>query len=119
MTSHLVTLGLVGGLVVAKVPQKLQTQAEVIATKTSLHAIAHTVHLHAALNDGNFNTNDMRSFVQDEMKREDGKRPDLDAWGRPLQFAARGRYITVISAGPDGQTGTADDIKSQIDVYNY
>jgi hypothetical protein len=119
MTSHLVTLGLVSGLVVAKVPQKLQTQAEVMATKNSMHAIAHTIHLHAALNDGDFNTSDMRTFVQQEMKREDGKRPDLDAWGHPLQFAARGRYVTIVSAGPDGQTGTADDIKNRVDVYNY
>ena len=119
MTSQILALGLVGGLVAAEVPQKIQTKTEIFATKASIGAIARTIHLHAAVYDGEFNTNDMSRFVQQEMRRQDGQRSDLDAWGNPLQFTTNGRYVVVISAGPDKTIGNSDDIKRRIDILNY
>lgn len=36
--------------------------------------------------------------------------PGTDAWGRPFSYASQGADYTLISAGPDGNLGTRDDI---------
>ena len=33
-----------------------------------------------------------------------------DAWGNTMSYASDGRSYSVVSAGPDGETGTPDDI---------
>lgn len=40
-----------------------------------------------------------------------GKEIPEDSWGNAFWFSALGTNITIISAGPDGKPGTADDIQ--------
>ena len=35
-----------------------------------------------------------------------------DAWSQPFQYVNNGETIDIISAGPDKQAGTADDISN-------
>jgi hypothetical protein len=35
----------------------------------------------------------------------------IDPWGNPLRYSARGDQVEVWSNGPDGQSGTTDDIR--------
>jgi len=42
-----------------------------------------------------------------------GKLPN-DGWGKPFAYALVGDAPTVVSAGPDGQAGTADDVGAEV-----
>lgn len=33
-----------------------------------------------------------------------------DSWGTPFSYSKQGKRVKIISAGPDGETGTDDDI---------
>jgi hypothetical protein len=36
--------------------------------------------------------------------------PAEDGWGQTMSYASDGRTYSIVSAGPDGETGTADDL---------
>ena len=36
--------------------------------------------------------------------------PAEDAWGNTMSYASDGRSYSIVSAGPDGETGTPDDL---------
>jgi hypothetical protein len=36
--------------------------------------------------------------------------PAEDGWGQTMSYASDGRTYSVVSAGPDGETGTPDDL---------
>lgn len=36
--------------------------------------------------------------------------PESDAWGNVMSYRSDGRSYTIVSAGPDGSSGTGDDI---------
>jgi hypothetical protein len=41
------------------------------------------------------------------------RRPPVDPWGNPYRFAIEGGEASVVSAGPDGEVGTADDVHAE------
>jgi len=61
------------------------------------------------------------SWVRQHVRVRGNIRGDagLDPWGIPYRGTLVGRTLNIVSAGPDRQFGTKDDIKNGQDVYAY
>lgn len=53
-----------------------------------------------------------RTFVRSQFQTR-GRDPSLDFWGRPYHYSyhGEGRSFRITSFGPDGATGTSDDLQ--------
>ncbi|MEI8352424.1 MAG: type II secretion system major pseudopilin GspG [bacterium] len=106
-------LGILAGVAVVSLKGRTKT-ASIAATRTSIQAIGTAIDTYevdngiypASLqslltkgNESNWNGPYMR----------DGRMPK-DAWGNDFSYSLQSDSYKLISAGPDGQTGSADDI---------
>jgi len=95
---------MVGGVAVALLPQ-LQ-KARIKATATDAQGLRSAVMLYVADNPRGCPT------VEDLVSERylDGSRRTTDAWDTPFQISCEDGDIAVVSAGPDLQFNTEDDI---------
>jgi prepilin-type N-terminal cleavage/methylation domain-containing protein len=95
---------MVGGVAVALLPQ-LQ-KARIKATATDAQGLRSAVMLYVADNPRACPT------VEDLVSERylDGSRRTTDAWDTPFQISCEDGDIAVVSAGPDLQFNTEDDI---------
>lgn len=111
-------LGVLATVVVVNVSGRREP-AMIRATRASIAAVATAVDLYEV------DTGRRPSSIQDLLR--DSGAPNwngpyirggtpLDAWGSPIELRISGGSYVVVSAGPDMQMGTSDDITShQID----
>ncbi|MGZ3691639.1 MAG: hypothetical protein ACXVAX_09055 [Pseudobdellovibrio sp.] len=60
------------------------------------------------------------AYVRANIKTQDGKPGrdfSKDMWNTPYKLEIKGRIATVVSAGPDKQFGTKDDVRASTDIY--
>ena len=81
------------------------------ATRTSITAIEQAVQIFAMRHNGKLPDS------LDELTVGTDDKPGLlkegalnDSWGTPFQYTKTGKKFKIVSAGPDGEAGTADDI---------
>lgn len=81
------------------------------ATRTSITAIEQAVQIFAMRHNGKL------PDQLEELTQSTDDAPGLlkegalnDSWGSPFTYTKTGKKFKVISAGPDGETGTEDDI---------
>lgn len=81
------------------------------ATRTSITAIEQSVQVFAMRHNGKLPDS------LDELTVGTDDAPGLlkegalnDSWGVPFQYTKQGKKIKIISAGPDGEYGTDDDL---------
>jgi general secretion pathway protein G len=106
-------LGILAGVAVVSLKGRTKT-ASIAATRTSIQAIGTAIdtyevdngiypaslqNLLTKANESNWNGPYMR----------DGRMPK-DTWGNDFSYSLQGDSYKLTSAGPDGQTGSADDI---------
>ena len=93
-----------GGVAVALLPRL--EEARIKSTKTDAQALRSAVMLYVADNPRGCPT------VEDLVSERylDGSRRTADAWDTPFQIACEDGEIIVISAGPDLEFNTEDDI---------
>lgn len=121
----LLVLAILGVLMAMVVPGLLgqQKQANIDATKVSIHNLEQALKLYALNHDGEFPSSGdgLQALINapagDNKWRgpylDKGKLPD-DAWGNPLQYSYPGQHNAnspdISSWGPDKTAGTDDDI---------
>lgn len=93
-----------GGVAVALLPRL--EEARIKSTKTDAQALRSAVMLYVADNPRGCPT------VEDLVNERylDGSRRTADAWDTPFQIACEDGDIIVVSAGPDLEFNTEDDI---------
>ena len=81
------------------------------ATRTSITAIEQAVQIFAMRHNGKLPDS------LDELTAGTDDAPGLlkegalnDSWGTPFQYTKTGKKFKIVSGGPDGETGTEDDI---------
>jgi general secretion pathway protein G len=116
----LAILGVIMSMVVPKLVGR-QHYANIDATRISIRGVEQAVKLYSLDHAGRYPGSEQGLKV---LMTKDGKdsrwrgpyleREALDAWGSPLQYAFPGQKnaggVDIVSAGPDRQFNTADDI---------
>jgi general secretion pathway protein G len=92
------------GVGVAVIPQ-LQ-KAKVKNAETAVHTVRTAVQMYMATNNAECAT--MEQLLED--KQIDKSTATKDPWDHEFQIACDGTEIDVVSAGPDGEFETEDDI---------
>jgi len=54
-----------------------------------------------------------RDFVRHWVRPKSPRDPYYDRWHQPFRFRVEGSHYEILSCGPDGACGTADDIRRQ------
>lgn len=109
-------LGVLATVVVVNVSGRREP-AMIKATRASIAAVATAVDLYEV--DTGRRPSSMQDLLRDPGAPNwngpyiRGGQP-LDAWGTPLEYRISSGNYVVVSAGPDLQTGTADDITSHV-----
>ena len=86
-------------------------QARIAATRTSINAIKTAVETYEIRMGRYPNSIDDLTSGTDSMPALLEKGAINDSWGNPFDFKKTGKYdFKIVSAGPDGQMGTEDDI---------
>ncbi len=109
-------LGVLATVVVVNVSGRREP-AMIRATRASIAAVSTAIDLYEV------DTGRRPSSIQDLLR--DPGAPNwngpyirggvpLDAWGTPLEYRVSGGSFVVVSAGPDMQMGTSDDISSHV-----
>lgn len=93
-----------GGVAVALVPQL--ERARIDSTKTDAQSLRSAVMLYVADNPRECPT--VEELVGERYL--DGSRRTTDAWDTPFQISCEDGEVSVISAGPDLELNTEDDI---------
>jgi len=93
-----------GGVAVALVPQL--ERARIDSTKTDAQSLRSAVMLYVADNPRECPT--VEELVSERYL--DGSRRTTDAWDTPFQISCEDGEVSVISAGPDLEFNTEDDI---------
>ena len=98
------------------------TARDKLVTKQRIMAIMEAMRLDAA--DGEELTfksqADLRTFIKKNVRLRTGTGdPSLDFWGVPFKAQTSRGGMTLISAGPDKQFGTKDDVKQTENIYDY
>jgi len=117
----LAILGVIAGLAVPRLIAR-QKHANVDATRLTIKGVEQSLKLYAIDHLGDLPTTDLglKVLVVAPSRNDPNWRgPYLDtlpkdAWGRPLNYALPGKLnpkgYDIVSAGADGQFGSADDI---------
>jgi general secretion pathway protein G len=116
----LAILGVIMSMVVPKLVGR-QQYANIDATRISIRGVEQAVKLYSLDHTGKYpsSAQGLKALVAKEAKDSKWRGPYLereavDAWGTPLQYAFPGQKVPgnpdIISAGPDQQFNTADDI---------
>ncbi len=106
-------LGVLGTIAIQNVTEHIR-KANITAAETSCRSIKEAVatyymnkkKLPDSLHELIIGTDDEPPIL------EGGEGVLFDPWDREYKFEKRGRRYTIISAGPDGDFGTEDDISS-------
>jgi general secretion pathway protein G len=118
-------LGVIAGLAVPRLMGR-QKYANVDATRLTINGVDQALKLYAIDHLGEFPTTQvgLESLVRAPASAAPHWRgPYLetlpkDAWGRPLTYAQPGKLnpqgYDIVSGGPDGLLGTADDISNAL-----
>ena len=86
-------------------------QARIAATRTSINAIKTAVETYEIRMGRYPNSIDDLTSGTDSMPALLEKGAINDSWGNPFDFKKTSKYeFKIVSAGPDGQMGTEDDI---------
>ena len=93
------------GVSIAVIPQL--NKARIKQAESAVETVRTAVQLYVATNNANCAT--MDQLIED--KAIDKSKATTDPWDRPYRIECDGTEITVISAGPDGEFDTDDDIR--------
>jgi general secretion pathway protein G len=112
-----VIIGVLTAVVAGHFNQK-STAARVAGTRASISAIANATSMYqmdvgrlpSSMDDLITNPG---AATWDGPYLKGGKGDLLDAWGIPFSYKKEGKNFKIISAGEDGQMGSADDITSR------
>ncbi|MGB5467099.1 MAG: hypothetical protein WBM84_13560, partial [Sedimenticolaceae bacterium] len=90
--------------------ERLVNENKWVATRTRMRILAQRI---AQWRGGPGRATDiadlrLASFASDQSLEPDSVR---DGWGRPIDLQIEGESLRLISAGPDGKVGTADDVE--------
>jgi len=103
-------LGILAAVVIPNVVGQ-DEKARIQATRTSITAIEQAVQIFA------MNHNGKLPDQLEELTQGTDDAPGLikegainDSWGSPFTYTKTGKKFKIVSAGPDGETGTEDDI---------
>jgi len=103
-------LGILAAVVIPNIMGHDKT-ARVNATRTSITAIEQAVQIFAMQHNGKLPDS------LDELTQGTDDAPGLlkegalnDSWGSPFTYSKTGKKFKIVSAGPDLETGTEDDI---------
>jgi len=103
-------LGILAAVVIPNVVGQ-DEKARIQATRTSITAIEQAVQIFA------MNHNGKLPDQLEELTQGTDDAPGLlkegalnDSWGTPFTYTKTGKKFKIVSAGPDGETGTEDDI---------
>lgn len=109
----LLVVAILGILAAVVIPNVIghDEEARKQATRTSITAIEQAVQIFAMRHNGKL------PDTLDELTQGTDDHPGLlkenalnDSWGSPFSYTKQGKKFKVISAGPDLETGTDDDI---------
>ena len=90
--------------------QRLVNENRWVATRTRLRRLS--LQIDNWLDSGGRDVNPARlTMAEIASALSLGRDSTRDAWGRPFSFRSDGRVYKLISAGPDGEYGSADDIE--------
>ena len=115
----LTILSLLAGIVVPRLIERAK-KARIIATQTQIASLANTLNIFA-LDNGHFpaGRNGFTDLLEKPRDAQNWSGPYIDrlpkdAWDHDFEYVCPGKKhphsIDIISAGPDGQFGTDDDI---------
>ncbi len=93
------------GVSIAVIPQL--NKARIKQAESAVETVRTAVQLYVATNNANCAT--MDQLIED--KAIDKSKATTDPWDRAYRIECDGTEITVISAGPDGEFDTDDDIR--------
>jgi len=106
-------LGILAGVAVVSLKGRTKT-ASIAATRTSIQAIGTAIDTYEV--DNGIYPASLQSLLTKGNESnwngpymKDGRMPK-DAWGNDFSYSLQSDSYKLISAGPDGQTGSADDI---------
>lgn len=106
-------LGILAGVAVVSLKGRTKT-ASITATRTSIQAIGTAIDTYEV--DNGIYPASLQSLLTKGNESnwngpymKDGRMPK-DAWGNDFSYSVQGDSCKLISAGPDGQMGSADDI---------
>jgi len=109
----LLVVAILGILAAVVIPNVIghDEEARRQATRTSITAIEQAVQIFAMRHNGKL------PDTLEELTAGTDEQPGLlkegalnDSWGSPFTYTKQGKKFKVTSAGPDGETGTADDL---------
>ncbi|MEI8121467.1 MAG: type II secretion system major pseudopilin GspG [bacterium] len=106
-------LGILAGVAVVSLKGRTKT-ASIAATRTSIQAIGTAIDTYEV--DNGVYPGSLQSLLTKGSENnwngpymKDGRMPK-DAWGNEFIYSLQGDVYKLTSAGPDGQSGSADDI---------
>ena len=106
-------LGILAGVAVVSLKGRTKT-ASISAARTSIQAIGTAIDTYEV--DNGVYPGSLQSLLTKGNENnwngpyiKDGRMPK-DPWGNDFQYSLQGDVYKLTSAGPDGQSGTADDI---------
>lgn len=85
------------------------------AAKQNMATILRTVRLESVIDDTP-NFADLAVFIRRNINNSDGTDPSIDPWGTPYRHETKDRRIYLLSAGPDKQWNTEDDLEKSIQL---
>jgi general secretion pathway protein G len=83
-------------------------RANIDATRTDSHTVAGAVELYMAQNQGECPT--MQDLIDGRVMNRSQR--TTDAWEHDFSIECTDEGVLVVSAGPDGQMGNEDDVRS-------
>jgi hypothetical protein len=104
------------GAIQARV-EKIGELKRTMVVQTEMGHILNQLKLNA-IQDDSFRVGDLSNFIRTHL-RTPGRDASLDPWGTPYHIKQIGSRILLLSAGPDRQWNTADDIQESIDLQDY
>ena len=106
-------IGILGTVATVSIPKILEN-AKTNAAKSAVHSLKNAVVTYN-IEKGKY-PSDLKALVEasgdDEPVVEGGEGALYDPWGVEYKYERKGKKIVVISAGPDGEFGGDDDIRS-------
>ena len=106
-------IGILGTVATVSIPKILEN-AKIKAAKSGVDSLKNAVVTYN-IEKGKY-PSDLKALVEasgdDEPVVEGGEGALYDPWGVEYKYERKGKKIVVISAGPDGEFGSDDDIRS-------
>ena len=106
-------IGILGTVATVSIPKILEN-AKIKAAKSGVDSLKNAVVTYN-IEKGKY-PSDLKALVEasgdDEPVVEGGEGALYDPWGVEYKYERKGKKIVVISAGPDGEFGGEDDIRS-------